>query len=232
MNSPKDYLKRKPKHLTRTQKLKLTRLRKGLLDWYSINERLFPWRDDSASTFERICVEVLLQRTRAETVSQIYPRFFNRFKNWQDLAEAKADELIELIRPLGLWQRRSAAIVGLASFAANNEGRFPSSLEQLYTIPSVGQYVGNAILLFQHQQSRPLLDVNMARLIERYLEPRRLADIRYDPWLQEAAHWLVREEAVTANWAALDYAALVCKARSPKCGNCQFSRTCNYFLKS
>jgi A/G-specific adenine glycosylase len=78
----------------------------------------------------------------------------------------------------------------------------------------------NAILLFQHGARTPLVDVNMARVLERFVRPRVLADIRYDPWLQAACHWLVIERPVETNWATLDFAARVCLARRPVCHTC------------
>ncbi|MFG6611899.1 hypothetical protein [Sulfitobacter sp. 1A12057] len=67
----------------------------------------------------------------------------------------------------------------------------------------------------------------MARVIERYVRPRRLADIRFDPWLQKAAHWLVRgDKPVDINWAVLDFASAICSARNPRCSECPVSRHC------
>jgi A/G-specific adenine glycosylase len=71
----------------------------------------------------------------------------------------------------------------------------------------------------------------MARVIERVVRPRRLADIRHDPYLQQAAGWLVnapRPERV--NWAILDFAALLCKPRQPLCPHCPAIGYCSYFL--
>jgi A/G-specific adenine glycosylase len=88
-------------------------------------------------------------------------------------------------------------------------------------------------LLFQEGASRPLLDVNMARVIERFLRPRRLADIRQDPWLQAAAHWYARGlRSADANWAMLDFAALVCKVRKPHCDFCAVRTRCSFFKAS
>lgn len=219
--------RRLPDPLSRSNKLRLTRLRSTLLGWYAENGRDLPWRKASATTFERICVEVLLQRTRAETVARIYPAFFARFRSWTDLAEASVEELEENFRPIGLWQRRARSMKALAGYAAARDGCFPDSPEGLAEVPAVGQYVANAILMFQHGQRRPLLDVNMARLIERYVRPRRLVDIRHDPWLQEAASWLVRDEQPTVvNWATLDFAGGVCRAQNPLCGACPLSGSC------
>lgn len=117
---------------------------------------------------------------------------------------------------------------GLATYAAARDGLFPSSEAVLADVPGVGQYVANAILLFQHGKPRPLLDVNMARVLERYLRPRRLADIRYDPWLQAAAYWLVRgDHPERANWAVLDLANALCITRTPRCAACCLETWCN-----
>lgn len=213
--------------LTRGDKLRITRLRRDLLDWYGRYGRALPWRSERASTYEKICVEVLLQRTRAETVARVYPAFFGRFDGWAAIAAAGVEELEEHFRPIGLWQRRARAIKGLAEYAAARDGDFPAEPSELAAVPGVGQYIANAILLFQHGQPRPLLDVNMARVIERYVRPRRLADIRHDPWLQAAAHWLVRsDDPVLVNWATLDLGRALCLPGTPRCGSCELEARC------
>lgn len=116
----------------------------------------------------------------------------------------------------------------LATYASTYRGEFPSSEHELAALSAVGQYVANAIQLFQHDRRKPLVDVNMARFLERYLRPRRLADIRHDPWLQAACHWLVDcVDPISVNWAVLDQAAMTCRARKPLCGTCIFRRTCS-----
>ncbi|WP_109792733.1 hypothetical protein [Minwuia thermotolerans] len=217
--------------LSRADKVKITRLRSNLLRWYATNGRDFPWRRDSTSVFERICVEVLLQRTRAETVSSMYGTFFGRFRSWEEIAGARIDELEEQFKPIGLWRRRARSMHGLATYAADHRGIFPSTETGLAKVPAVGQYVANAILLFQHGRRRPLLDVNMARVLERHVRPRRLADIRHDPWLQAAARWLVRDgDPAIVNWATLDFASTTCKPRNPACPGCTVSRTCQFLV--
>ena len=221
-----------PHSLSRGEKSRLTRLRPRLLQWYSREGRSFPWRAEDASIYERICVEILLQRTRAETVAKIYRSFFRTFPSWHALATASTEELEDLLRPIGLWRRRAVSIKSIAIYADDHNGIFPSDRAQLSRVPAVGQYVSNAIELFQHGKARPLVDVNMARMIERYLRPRRLADIRYDPWLQAAAQWLVEcDDPVRVNWAALDFAAKICKSRKPDCDACEWRERCNTFSR-
>lgn len=211
-----------------SEKRKLTRVRGVLLSWWGEHGEAFPWRRSGASVYERVCVEVLLQRTRRETVSAIYADFFERFPDWHALASCPEEELGKYLQPLGLWRRRAASLGALARYADEHRGAFPSTEKELARVPAVGQYVGNAILLFQHDKPRPLVDVNMARVVERVLRPRRLADIRHDPWLQSAAAWLVRSSPVETNWAVLDFAAKVCRARNPRCDECPLARQCSF----
>lgn len=214
------------------EKRRLSRLRGSLLAWWKTNGESYPWRKQGASAYERICVEVLLQRTRRETVSSIYDAFFTRFPSWGKLATCTEDELAEFLQPLGLWRRRATSLRALARYAAEHDGHFPSSEDELAKVPAVGQYVGNAILLFQHGKPRPLVDVNTARVLERVIKPRQLADIRHDPWLQAAAYWFVRSSAIESNWAMLDFAGKVCRSRNPLCEHCPVSKACSYFKES
>lgn len=219
-----------PDPLTRAEKRKLTGLRAKLLEWAKTNGRDFPWRSSSASTYERVVVEVLLQRTTASAVGNFYRSFIDSFPGWDELAAAEPVELEQFLKPLGLWRRRASSLLGLARYAVSVSGEFPRGSSAHAEIPAVGQYVSNAISMFQHGARTPLLDVNMARLVERFVRPRKLADIRYDPWLQEAAHWLVQGEAPEQiNWAVLDFSALVCRARAPLCHSCPVNRHCAYF---
>src|SRR5207248_611362 len=82
-----------------------------------------------------------------------------------------------------------------------------------------------------HNRPAPLLDTNMARVLERFFGPRQLVDIRYDPYLQLLAHSVVDgTDAIRANWAILDLAAGVCRRRSPMCTSCPVRSRCRYAM--
>ena len=118
--------------------------------------------------------------------------------------------------------------VGVASARYEEErGKFPSNRPDIESLPGVGQYIANAICLFALEQSEPLLDVNMARVLERCFGPRRLADIRYDPSLQQVARIIVTgPKSIQINWAILDLASLVCTRKNPACVRCPLLTTC------
>ena len=203
--------------------------RREVVEWHSHHGRHFPWRRRSASNYKKIIAEILLQRTRAETVARFFPTFVNRYPSWSQLAKADENELIELIRPVGLWRRRSTTLINLAVEMAKRNGRFPKGREAIEALPGVGQYIANSIMLLCQDSPQPLLDTNMARVLERYFGPRKLSDIRYDPYLQRLATMVINcGDAVVLNWAILDFGAKTCLIRSPKCSECPLVNGCLY----
>ena len=203
--------------------------RRQLIGWYRLHGRQFPWRSPRANVFQQVVAEILLQRTQASTVSQFYRFFFETFPSWDAIDAVAAEELENVLRPIGLWRRRAASLKALAREMVERGGSFPACRQELESLPAVGQYVASSVLLLAYRRPEPLLDGNMARVIERVFEPRRLADIRYDPRLQALSRILVRSrDPASVNWALLDVAAQYCLAQAPKCDMCPLSRRCNY----
>jgi A/G-specific adenine glycosylase len=200
-----------------------------LLNWFSENARDFLWRKKTATNYELIISEVFLQRTKAETVSKYLPIFFKKYSSWKQLGEATEKELIEFIEPLGLYNQRGKRLYKLAQELKKRKGRFPKTRSQVEDIPMMGQYITNAYELYILKKKSPLLDVNMARLLERFFGERHLTDIRCDPYLQTLSYSVVNvAKSKEINWAILDYAARICKKIGPKCELCVINSKCQY----
>lgn len=207
---------------------KIIEFQRLLLRWGRKNIRNYRWRRKSASNYEKVVIEVLLQRTKSETVSQFAPGFLRHYPSWKKLAEAKPRDIEKALKPIGLSKQRAPRLASLAKAIVANGGRIPHRREELEKLPGVGQYIANSIELLCFGKPEPLLDVNMARVLERYFGPRKLADIRYDPYLQRLAKEVIEKspEPVNMNWVILDFAALVCKKRKPLCDTCPLCKVC------
>lgn len=207
--------------------------RMKILAFYKKHGRDFPWRKSGCSPYQLIVSEVLLQRTQANTIKAFFPAFIKRYPSWEALAKSTYYDLFYWLEPIGLSRQRTPRLRALAQEIVKRKGRFPSTRHELDKLPGVGQYIGNAIELFVHDSPRPLVDVNMARVLERYFGKRKLADIRYDPYLQDLAHRVVDSpDAKQINWAILDLGALLCKPRDPKCKLCPLKKNCLYLTKN
>jgi len=215
---------------TTTQK-NISKFQQRLLTWYDTDGRHFPWRNKRLTQYQIIIAETLLQRTKAETVSKFYSQFIKDFPNWANLAQANIASIELYLKPIGLYRQRAKRLKNLALEMMNRKGKLPRERAELETLPFMGQYIANAVELIIYNQPSPLIDVNMSRLLERYFGKRKMADIRYDPYLQKLSYKVVNHfRAKEINWAILDYAALICRATNPKCNICKLRIGCNYFL--
>jgi A/G-specific adenine glycosylase len=214
--------------MNREQKIKF--LQKNLLIWYKTNRRKFPWRNKSINIYQKVIAEVLLQRTKAETVAKFYPQFIKDFPNWKSLADTNVKKVEKYLIPVGLYRQRSALLKNLADEMVKRNGRLPRNRKELESIPFMGQYIANSVELVVFNQPSPLIDVNMARVLERFFGPRILTDIRYDSYLQNLSYKLVgHKNSKDVNWAVLDFSSAVCVARNPRCVICHLKKYCKFY---
>lgn len=211
--------------LSEDEKIKI--LQRELLTWYKKHGRHFPWRNKSITNYQAVIAEVLLQRTKAETVAKFYPQFIKDFPNWKSLADAPRKKIENYLKPIGLYRQRSKRVKSLAKEMVKRKGRLPRNREDLESIPFMGQYIANAVEVVIFNERSPLIDVNMARVLERFLGKRQMADIRYDPKLQSLAYKLVdHSKTKLINWAILDYAAAICMPQKKLCHGCMVNNSC------
>jgi DNA (cytosine-5)-methyltransferase 1 len=204
--------------------------RTSLLEWFVSNKRDFPWRKDNVSNYELIFSEVLLQRTKAETVAKHYDTFFKKFPDWGGLVLATDEELMEIFKPLGLHTQRVGRIRKIIEEYKLKNGYLPQNKDELRESSFASLYISNAYELFVLKNRAALLDVNMSRVLSRFFYPQEFKDVRNDKIIQELAHNVINVKACKElNWAILDFAALVCKARNPKCIACELSSKCSFY---
>ncbi|TCC97131.1 HhH-GPD family protein [Pedobacter hiemivivus] len=209
---------------------KISFMQSRLLKWFESNQRFFSWRQPNLSNYQIIISEVLLQRTKAETVSKLYDQFITKYPDWDSLHNAILFDIETFLRPAGLYKQKASRLYMLAKYMVENEGKLPKERSELNKLPFMGQYIANAVELQIFNKRMPLLDINMARVLERYFGPRKLSDIRYDPYLQDLALKIVdHSRSKEVSWAILDFSASICKKRNPLCCSCPLSKNCLYF---
>ncbi len=205
--------------------------RKKLLAWFDDNKRYFPWRREGISNYEIILSEILLQRTKAETVAKYYNVFFNKYPNWDSLIQATEKDLEAILRPLGLYKHRAKRIMKIVKELKEKDGELPKTKVELQESSLSTLYIANAFELFILKKRAPLLDVNMARVLNRYFHFREFRDVRNDIELQELSQDVINvRNCKKLNWAIIDYAASVCKSRRPQCNICVLKKRCKYYF--
>ncbi|GHO73266.1 hypothetical protein KSD_10370 [Ktedonobacter sp. SOSP1-85] len=204
-------------------------LRLQLLSWFRSSGRSFPWRDPRREPYEIAIAEILLQKTTAATVARAYSGFIKRYPSWASLALARLEDLESELKPLGLWRQRAQVLRQLAQSIEERGGTIPSSRAELERLRGIGPYTASAVLAIVYGRTEALLDVNMARLLVRFFGPIGLSGKERSRSLHRLASLLIEgEHCLQVNWSVLDFGALVCKARRPRCQECQLKVECWY----
>ena len=116
------------------------------------------------------------------------------------------EDLENALRPFGLWRRKALAFQHLAQSIEEHGGVVPRTRAELERLPGIGPYTASAVLAIVYGRAEPLLDVNMARLLGRFLGSSQGAEASPKRRLQALALRLVRgKRCLVVNWAALDF---------------------------
>src|SRR5699024_86667 len=108
-------------------------------------------------------------------------------------------------------------------------GEVPTGVDDLLTLPGVGDYTARAVACFAHGQAVPVVDTNVRRVVARAVDGVAEAgppSNRRDLAAVEALLPEDREEAVAFSVAVMELGALVCTARSPDCDACPLAASC------
>lgn len=202
--------------------------RRELLGWADANLRDFPWRETS-SPYEVFVAEILLSKTPVSKVEPMYATFLDRYPSLYHLAGADQVELAGLLYPLGLQNRRAAALINIGEQLADSG--IPNTEEELLELPYVGKYAANATLCFAFGHCRPIVDTNVYRVYDRVFEPEIDDPYSEDTW-QFAEEMLPNEEVQRYNLALIDFGAAVCTSRNPECDICFANDYCTYYRQT
>ena len=198
-----------------------------LLAWYRIHQRNLPWRK-TRDPYKILVSEVMLQQTQVDRVIPKYHQFLERYPTVKALAQAKIQELRQLWYPLG-YNIRPLRLRDIARRTVREyDGQIPDSYEGLLAMDGIGRYTAGAVLSFAYEKDAPILDTNVARLLSRYFgvsAQRKTGRLQRRLW-QLAEAVIPKGNAYDINQAMMDFGALICTARKPKCGGCALRRSC------
>ena len=94
-------------------------------------------------------------------------------------------------------------------------------------LPHVGMYSANAVACFAFGHRVPVVDLSIVRILSRLAGVEPPTDIRRAPEVWKIAQSLLpAKEVKEHNYGLLDFAADICKARSPRCDECPVSPDC------
>lgn len=201
----------------------------SLLHWYKEHGRNLPWRE-TTDPYAIWLSEIILQQTRIQQGWAYWERFMKRWPTVEALAAATEDEVLREWQGLGYYSRARnlhAAARQIVAF-----GGFPRTLEEIRKLKGVGDYTAAAIASFAFGIPAAVVDGNVYRVLSRYFG----IDTPINTTEGKKVFAALAQEMLpnvcigaTYNQAIMDFGALQCTPKSPKCAECPLMETCEAF---
>ena len=215
-------------HLTPT-------LSKKILAWYDNNKRNLPWRVSKKSSkklYYRLLSEFMLQQTQVKTVIPHFKKFTNKYKTLEALSKINESQILKLWEGLGYYRRAKNLLASAKLLVKDYNSKLPNTLKDIKKLPGVGDYTGNALLGFIHNYPTIAIDGNVKRVFVRYLNKKE-SKINFEKLIQiNKKNLFITNRNSDFVEALMEFGALICRPKDPKCSQCCLNKSCKYLRSS
>ncbi len=131
---------------------------------------------------------------------------------------------------LGYPRRALRLHAAAVEMVANHKGEVPQGLEDLITLPGIGDYTARAIRTFAFGIPEPVVDTNVRRVVARAHKgngeagPPRVKSDRQELW--GVLSTVDADTQVQGAKAIMELGATICTARTPRCEECPLAPAC------
>ena len=201
-----------------------------IIDWYQQHKRNLPWRH-TRDPYIIWLSEIILQQTRVAQGMPYFRRFVEAFPSVYNLAAASRDKVLRLWQGLGYYSRARNLHACAQEIVNYHDGEFPKSYQELLKLKGVGTYTAAAIASFAYNETVPVVDGNVYRVLSRVFGiSDDIGSPRGQKKFWEQAKILVPEgKADVYNQAIMEFGALQCTPAHPACLLCPLNGMCYAF---
>jgi A/G-specific adenine glycosylase len=200
------------------------------LSWYGRNGRDLPWRR-TRNPYHILVSEVMLQQTQVDRVLPKYEEWLEKYPSFESLAATPRSKATRTWYPLGYNVRPKRLHAIAREVVSRYGGQLPSDEPSLRSFKGLGAYTVGAVRSFAFGERAPIVDTNVSRLLFRIFvglgDPKRHA-MKSHLWALSRT-LLPRRNVFDFNQALMDFGAIVCLPRRPRCPTCPMRRDCRTF---
>ena len=203
---------------------------RNLTQWFESEARPLPWRNPGAGPWGVLVSEVMLQQTPVARVLPLWEEWMGRWPNPCEMAAATQAQVVSAWGRLGYPRRAMRLHQSARIICERHQGVVPHDLDELLSLPGIGDYTARAIRTFAYGIPDSVVDTNVRRVVARASLGQGEAGpprIRSD---REAVTAVLSDldesDHVLASKALMELGALVCTAQSPSCERCPLAQSC------
>ncbi len=170
---------------------------------------------------------ILSARTKDETTTKAVKALFLKYKNPEDLANAKIKDVEKIIRSIGFFHVKSKRIVEVAKIIHKKyKDKVPEDLDTLVQLPGVGRKTANCVLVYAFEKPAIPVDIHVHRISNRL----GLVNTKNpEETEQELMKKIDKKYWIDINDTFVMYGQNICKPISPMCDVCKIKKSCKYY---
>ena len=161
----------------------------------------------------------MLQQTQVKTVIPYFYNFVRKVPNLKALSNSNEKKVLKLWEGLGYYNRAKNLHKTSKILFKKYLGKIPENYAELKELPGIGDYTANVLLALVYNQPRIALDGNVKRVLF------RLFNTNPD----HAVNLFKTKRNGDLAEALMEFGALICKPKDPKCYECEINKTCSYY---
>ena len=198
-------------------------------DWFLAEARDLPWRRAGTTPWGVMVSEFMLQQTPVARVEPVWTAWMAAWPTPAALAAAGRAEVLRTWGKLGYPRRALRLHAAAEAIRDAHGGVVPSDVVALEALPGVGAYTARAVAAFGYGRRCPVVDTNVRRVVARAVHgagdagPARVAADLADV---DALLPIADARAAVISAGLMELGAVVCVARTPRCGACPVRDLC------
>jgi len=180
---------------------------------------------DHETPLQLLMATILSAQCTDKRVNMVTPLLFRTYPTAQSLADARPDDLEEMIKSTGFFRNKTKSLIALGkALVERHNGEVPDSMDALVKLPGVGRKTANVILGNAFRKNEGVVvDTHVGRLSVRLGLTRQTDPVKVE---HELMPLFPQEEWAMLAHVLVFHGRRICFARSPKCEVCTLSEIC------
>ena len=176
------------------------------------------------NTYQLLISVVLSAQTTDKSVNKVTGELFAKYPSPADLAEADHQDVIDIIKTIGMYKTKSRNIIALAGeLVEKHGGQVPEDYDELVKLPGVGRKTANVVLAVGFGHQRIAVDTHVFRLANGIGLVKEKKVLKTELGLMKV---LPEDRWTEAHHSLIFHGRNCCTARNPKCGECPINGLC------
>jgi len=179
------------------------------------------------SNFQLLISVILSAQCTDKRVNEVTKILFEKYPTAFDLANAKLDDVLKIVKPCGFFNNKAKNIIATSKILVEKfNGEVPEDFSALLSLPGVGQKTANVLTSVGFGGDAFAVDTHVFRVAKRL----GLANEKTPEKVEEQ----LKKVFCKNMWSETHHLMVLfgryyCKARNPQCNDCKLKENCLYY---